>query len=148
MRPRGDATPSRRRRPRRRRWLPPLQRLPMWRVRMIAVLGVLGPGLVSGFADNDAGGITTYSLAGAKFGYDLLWVILVSQVVLFFTQEVGARLGLATGQGADGPHPRALRGALGRLRGGPDAHREPGLHGGRVRGHRRGAGPVRGAAPS
>ena len=82
--------------------LPPLQRLPVWRVRMIAVLGVLGPGLVSGFADNDAGGITTYSLAGARFGYALLWVILASQIVLFFTQEVGARLGLATGQGLMG----------------------------------------------
>jgi Mn2+/Fe2+ NRAMP family transporter len=65
------------------------------RVRLAAILGVLGPGLVSGFADNDAGGITTYSVAGAKFGYDLLWVLLVSQIVLFFTQEVGARLGLA-----------------------------------------------------
>ncbi len=53
----------------------------------------------AGFADNDAGGITTYSLVGAKFGYALLWVILASQVVLFFTQEVGARLGLATGKG-------------------------------------------------
>ena len=72
------------------------------RVRLAAVLGVLGPGLVSGFADNDAGGITTYSLAGAQFGYDLLWVLLASQIVLFFTQEVGARLGLATGQGLTG----------------------------------------------
>ena len=67
------------------------------RVRFAAILGVLGPGLVSGFADNDAGGITTYSLAGANFGYNLLWVLLASQIVLFFTQEVGARLGLATG---------------------------------------------------
>jgi NRAMP (natural resistance-associated macrophage protein)-like metal ion transporter len=66
------------------------------------LLPVLGPGLVSGFADNDAGGITTYSIAGARFGYDLLWVILASQVVLFFTQEVGARIGLATGQGFTG----------------------------------------------
>src|SRR5512143_4093973 len=79
--------------------LVPLRRWPAWRVRMVAVLGVLGPGLVSGFADNDAGGITTYSLAGANCGYALLWVILASQVVLFFTQEVGARLGLATGKG-------------------------------------------------
>ena len=63
---------------------------------------MLGPGLVSGFADNDAGGITTYTLAGAQFGYDLLWVLLASQIVLFFTQEVGARLGLATGQGLTG----------------------------------------------
>ncbi|HJW22932.1 MAG TPA: Nramp family divalent metal transporter [Candidatus Limnocylindrales bacterium] len=89
----------RRRRP---RVLPPLPRLPLWRVRLIAILGVLGPGLVSGFADNDAGGITTYSLAGAQWGYTLLWVILASQIVLFFTQEVGARLGLATGKGLIG----------------------------------------------
>src|SRR4051812_42222669 len=65
-------------------------------------MAVLGPGIVSGFADNDAGGITTYSLAGAKFGYDLLWVILVTQLALFVTQEIGARMGLATGQGLTG----------------------------------------------
>ena len=91
--------------PRRRRGpraLRPLPRLPAWRVRLLAVLAVLGPGLVSGFADNDAGGITTYSLVGAKFGYTLLWVILASQIVLFFTQEVGARLGIATGKGLTG----------------------------------------------
>jgi len=69
---------------------------------MGVLLAILGPGLVSGFADNDAGGIATYSLAGIQFGYDLLWVILASQIVLFFTQEVGARLGLATGQGLTG----------------------------------------------
>ena len=91
--------------PRRRRGpraLRPLPRLPAWRVRLLAVLAVLGPGLVSGFADNDAGGITTYSLVGAQFGYTLLWVILASQIVLFFTQEVGARLGIATGKGLMG----------------------------------------------
>jgi Mn2+/Fe2+ NRAMP family transporter len=71
-------------------------------IRMGVLLAILGPGLVSGFADNDAGGIATYSLAGIQFGYDLLWVILASQIVLFFTQEVGARLGLATGQGLTG----------------------------------------------
>ncbi len=82
--------------------LRPLPRPPVWRVRLAAALAVLGPGLVSGFADNDAGGITTYSLAGANFGYTLLWVVLVSQVVLYFTQETGARLGLATGKGLMG----------------------------------------------
>ena len=87
---------------RRPRAVRPFPRLPQWRVRLVATLGVLGPGLVSGFADNDAGGITTYSLAGIQFGYDLLWVILASQIVLFFTQEVGARIGLATGQGMTG----------------------------------------------
>jgi Mn2+/Fe2+ NRAMP family transporter len=95
-----EATIHRRRR--RPRVLQPLRHLPLWRVRMLAVLAVLGPGLVSGFADNDAGGITTYSLVGARFGYEILWVILVCQVVLYFTQEVGARLGLATGKGLMG----------------------------------------------
>lgn len=63
---------------------------------------VLGPGLVTGFADNDAGGITTYSLAGAQFGFGLMWVLLVTAIALTITQEVGARLGLATGQGLGG----------------------------------------------
>ena len=54
---------------------------------------------MSGFADNDAGGITTYSVVGAKFGYVMLWVVLASMLALFFTQEAGARLGLATGRG-------------------------------------------------
>ncbi len=94
--PADTATRSRRRRP---SVVRPFPRLPHWRVRLIAALAVLGPGLVSGFADNDAGGITTYSLAGIQFGYALLWVILASQIVLFFTQEVGARLGIATGKG-------------------------------------------------
>ena len=72
------------------------------RARFASVLVVLGPGIVSGFADNDAGGITTYSLAGARFGYDLLWVLLATQIALFITQEIGARIGLASGQGLTG----------------------------------------------
>src|SRR6266851_3335500 len=83
------------RRPRRRPIvLVPFRHLPAWRVRMIAVLGVLGPGLVSGFADNDAGGITTYSLAGARWGYSLMWSLFATMLALFVTQELGARLGL------------------------------------------------------
>ena len=62
----------------------------------------LGPGLVTAFADNDAGGITTYSIAGASFGFSLLWVLLVTAFALTITQEVGARLALATGQGLAG----------------------------------------------
>jgi NRAMP (natural resistance-associated macrophage protein)-like metal ion transporter len=72
------------------------------RLTLLALLAVVGPGLVSGFADNDAGGITTYSLAGAQFGYALLWVLLASQIALMVTQEAGARLGLATGHGLSG----------------------------------------------
>jgi Mn2+/Fe2+ NRAMP family transporter len=56
----------------------------------------------SGFEDNDAAGITTYSLAGTKLGYALLWVLLASQIALFFTQEMGARMGIATGKGLTG----------------------------------------------
>jgi len=63
---------------------------------------VLGPGLVTAFADNDAGGITTYSLAGAQFGFGLMWVLLVTAIALVVTQELGARLALATGQGLAG----------------------------------------------
>lgn len=57
---------------------------------------------MSGFADNDAAGITTYSLAGAQYGYGLMWALLVTMIALGFTQEVGARLGIATGQGLSG----------------------------------------------
>ena len=67
--------------------------------RLRALLLILGPGLISGFADNDAGGITTYSLVGAQYGYGLMWVVLASMLALGITQEAGARLGLATGHG-------------------------------------------------
>src|SRR5438105_10158581 len=77
-------------------------RLLRLRLPRLALLAALGPGLISGFADNDAGGITTYSVVGAQFGYDLLWVVLASMIALGITQEVGARLGLATGQGFGG----------------------------------------------
>src|SRR5579871_7049839 len=88
---------SPRRIPRRR----PLSTGWIWRRRLprLAFLAALGPGLISGFADNDAGGITTYSVVGAQFGYELMWVVLASMIALFVTQEVGARLGLATGRG-------------------------------------------------
>src|SRR4029077_14524479 len=69
-----------------------------WRTLLV----VLGPGLVSGFADNDAGGIATYSIAGAQFGYGLMWSLFVTMLALSVTQEAGARLGLATGQGLAG----------------------------------------------
>lgn len=76
----------------------------MWRRRLprLAFLAALGPGLISGFADNDAGGITTYSVVGAQFGYQLMWVVLASMIALGITQEMGARLGLATGHGFGG----------------------------------------------
>src|SRR6202165_4745271 len=90
----------------RRRRAPGLAPSLRWLVRSrlprLAFLTALGPGLISGFADNDAGGITTYSVVGAQFGYDLMWVVLASMIALGITQEVGARLGLATGEGFGG----------------------------------------------
>ena len=113
----------------------------------LAFLAVLGPGLVSGFADNDAGGITTYSIVGAQFGYALLWVVLASMVALFVTQEVGARLGLATGRGLLDLDPRGVRDPLGGARDRDDAGGEPGDDAGRVRRDRGGALAVRRAGP-
>ncbi len=62
-------------------------------------LSILGPGLVAGAVSNDAGSIATYSQAGAKFGYDFLWVIVLLTVALIVVQEMSARLGAATGRG-------------------------------------------------
>jgi Mn2+/Fe2+ NRAMP family transporter len=93
------AVPRRRPRVLRRRAFPGFGWVAGVQLPKLAFLAVLGPGLVSGFADNDAGGITTYSVVGAQFGYALLWVVLASMLALFVTQEVGARLGLVTGRG-------------------------------------------------
>ena len=59
----------------------------------------MGPGMVTAFADNDAGGIATYAAAGAKYGYALLFTMLVSTVALAFFQEISARTGAVTGRG-------------------------------------------------
>ena len=53
-----------------------------WRVRMLALVSVLGPGLLAGLSDDDPAGITTYSVLGAEHGYQLLWVLLLSTVSL------------------------------------------------------------------
>lgn len=60
---------------------------------------ILGPGLIASSAGNDAGGIATYSQAGARFGYDLIWVMVLLTIPLAIVQEMGARLGAATGRG-------------------------------------------------
>jgi Mn2+/Fe2+ NRAMP family transporter len=66
---------------------------------VLAVVLVLGPGLIAATAGDDAGGIATYSQVGAKYGYDLLWVLLVITLSLALIQETCARLGAATGRG-------------------------------------------------
>jgi NRAMP (natural resistance-associated macrophage protein)-like metal ion transporter len=66
---------------------------------VLAILLVLGPGLIAATAGDDAGGIATYSQVGARYGYDLLWVLLVITLSLALIQETCARLGAATGRG-------------------------------------------------
>jgi Mn2+/Fe2+ NRAMP family transporter len=68
-------------------------------MRGVAVLAVLGPGLLAGLSDDDPAGITTYSVLGAEHGYQLLWVLGVSVAALIVFHEIGARLGVATGRG-------------------------------------------------
>src|SRR5207237_8722263 len=60
---------------------------------------VVGPGVIASAAGNDAGGIATYSAAGAQYGYQLLWVMVLLTVALAVVQEMCARLGAATGRG-------------------------------------------------
>ncbi len=66
---------------------------------LLPLLAIIGPGIISGSVDNDAGGITTYSVAGASFGLTLLWVLFLTTITLAITQEIGARMGLVTGKG-------------------------------------------------
>lgn len=68
--------------------------------RNIAIfLAILGPGIVTGSVDNDAGGITTYSVAGATYGYKLIWTLIPAFIVLVVVQEMNARMGIVTGKG-------------------------------------------------
>lgn len=62
-------------------------------------LSILGPGIITGSVDNDAGGITTYSVAGAVYGYKLIWTLIPSFIVLMVIQEMNARMGVVTGKG-------------------------------------------------
>jgi Mn2+/Fe2+ NRAMP family transporter len=67
--------------------------------RLIAVMAIVGPGIITANVDNDAGGIATYSLAGGNFGYTHLWALIPIAVLLFVIQEMAARLGAVTGKG-------------------------------------------------
>jgi NRAMP (natural resistance-associated macrophage protein)-like metal ion transporter len=66
---------------------------------ILIFLTVLGPGLITAMVDNDAGGIATYSVAGARFGYELLWVLVFTSVLLSLVQEMTVRMGMVTGKG-------------------------------------------------
>jgi NRAMP (natural resistance-associated macrophage protein)-like metal ion transporter len=69
-----------------------------WR-NIVVFLAVVGPGLITANVDNDAGGITTYSLAGAQYGNKLLWTLIPITIALIVVQEMCARMGVMTGKG-------------------------------------------------
>src|ERR1700733_13456633 len=73
--------------------------LKRWRIRLLLFLAVLGPGFIPANIDNGAGGILTYSNAGAQFGYALLWTMIPVTVALLVVQEMCARMGAVTGKG-------------------------------------------------
>lgn len=70
----------------------------MWR-RLPILVSIVGPGIITANIDNDAGGIATYSMAGAHFGYALLWTLIPATVALVVVQEMAARMGVVTGKG-------------------------------------------------
>jgi NRAMP (natural resistance-associated macrophage protein)-like metal ion transporter len=70
-----------------------------WRGRLAVFLAIVGPGFITANVDNDAGGIYTYSVAGAQFGYSLLWTMIPITVALVVVQEMSARMGAVTGKG-------------------------------------------------
>src|SRR6187551_197850 len=76
-----------------------LARLRGHRIQLVALLAVLGPGLLAGLSDDDPAGITTYSILGADYGYELLWVLALSTVALIVFHELAARTGVVTGKG-------------------------------------------------
>jgi Mn2+/Fe2+ NRAMP family transporter len=73
--------------------------LKSWRARLVLILAVIGPGFITANVDNDAGGIFTYSQAGAQFGYSLLWTMIPITIALVVVQEMSARMGAVTGKG-------------------------------------------------
>jgi len=78
------------------------QRLKPIRARLLVLLAVVGPGIITANADNDAGGITTYSVAGAHYGYSLLWLMPLVALALIIVQEMSARMGVVTNKGLAG----------------------------------------------
>src|SRR4051812_19413015 len=76
-----------------------LSTLKHWKARLLLLLAVIGPGFITANVDNDAGGIFTYSQAGAQFGYSLLWTMIPITIALIVVQEMASRLGAVTGKG-------------------------------------------------
>jgi NRAMP (natural resistance-associated macrophage protein)-like metal ion transporter len=77
----------------------PIKFLRSWKARILMFFAVVGPGFITANVDNDAGGILTYSQAGAQFGHTLLWTIIPITIALIVVQEIAARMGAVTGKG-------------------------------------------------
>jgi NRAMP (natural resistance-associated macrophage protein)-like metal ion transporter len=73
--------------------------VPPFLKKIIILLSIVGPGLITANIDNDAGGIATYSLAGAQTGYRLLWTLIPITIALIMVQEMSARMGIVSGKG-------------------------------------------------
>lgn len=81
-----------------------------WKIRLLTLLAIVGPGIIVMVGDNDAGGVATYAQAGQNYGYSLLWVLLLLIPVLIVNQEMVVRLGAVTGVG----HARLINERFGR----------------------------------
>src|ERR1700730_1258687 len=75
------------------------KRIRSLRRRLTLLLAVVGPGLITSNVDNDAGGISVYTQAGAQYGYALLWSLIPMTIALYVTEEMCARMGVVTGKG-------------------------------------------------
>jgi len=76
-----------------------MRTLKHWKTQLLVILAVVGPGFITANVDNDAGGIYTYSAAGAQFGYTMLWTMIPMTLALVVVQEMSARMGAVTGKG-------------------------------------------------
>jgi NRAMP (natural resistance-associated macrophage protein)-like metal ion transporter len=88
-----------------------IHRLRRFNRRLVILLAVLGPGIITMVADNDAGGISTYSVTGSKYGFNLLWVFFILIPMAYFVQEMTVRLGAVTKRG----HAEAIFDGFGRF---------------------------------
>ena len=70
-----------------------------WTKRMLFIAALMGPGIITAVADNDAAGISTYSLAASNFGYQILIILIPMTILLAVTQEIGARIAIVAEKG-------------------------------------------------
>ena len=83
----------------------------------VLLLAVIGPGIITMVADNDAGGISTYAVTGSKYGFNFLWIFFILIPMAYYIQEMTVRLGAVTKRGhAEARHP-VLPPLLGDIRG-------------------------------